>query len=91
MKGICLLALLPFTVTCFAQDRTLFDKIIITYDSGGDTFGAPGISSVGEIFELTPRNKSSYKFVYYKKTQASISADSKRYLKDTLNMPLKKD
>jgi hypothetical protein len=90
MKGICLLALLSFTMNCFAQNSTSFDKIIIRYARGCDTFGAPGIASIGEIFELAPKNRAGYKFTCYKKTKDSISPDGKRYLKDTSNMSLKK-
>ncbi len=90
MKAICLTVLLGFAINCFAQDNTLFDKIIISYARGGDTFGKPGIASVGEIFELVSGNKTSYKFSSYKKTQDSISPDGKRYLKDTLNISWKK-
>jgi hypothetical protein len=90
MRAVCIIVLLGLSINCFAQNSKLFDKVIITYNRGGNTFGTPGISSAGEIFELVPRNETSYKFAYYKRTQDSISPDRKRYLKDTFSMPLKK-
>jgi len=82
MRSLYFVVFVLFSIKCVAQSNT-FDKLIISYVKGHNSWGDPGIYSNGERFEFSRQKSGDYKIISFLKIEYSAGDDGGTFTKDT--------
>jgi len=87
MKPLILILFSLIVQNCFGQHPP-FDKVIISYSKGHNSWGDTGVYSKQELFEISPIKSGGYKFSKF--LDIKFTASPIKYRKDTIRVNTRK-